>query len=154
MQGQPALRMIALMKTKRTTPQMKKKPGCTEYPQKKKKKNRKKNQSKQTNRANRKVEQNGTIATDQTDAQKVLTEIRELLQPLVNQINSQASNDSGKITQQEGAAPTGRRRFQCYGCKQTGHILRDCPDRSGKLGNVQINKATQPQGQRGQGHLN
>ena len=111
-------------------------------------------QSKQTNTANRKVEQNGTIATDQTDALKVLTETRELLQALVNQINSQANSDSGKITQQEGAAPTGRRMFQCYGCKQTGHILRDCPDRSGKLGNVQINEATQPQGQQGKDHLN
>ena len=113
MQGDPALRMTALMKTKRTTPQMKKKPGCTDYPQEQ----QKKTQSKQTNRANRNVEQNGTIATDQTDALKVLTETRELYQTLVNQINSQASSDSSKITQQEGAAQTGRRRFQYYGCK-------------------------------------
>ena len=45
-----------------------------------------------------KLEQNGTVATDQTDALKVLTETRELLQALVNQINSQTSSDSGKCS--------------------------------------------------------
>ena len=88
-------------------------------------------QSNKTNTTSQQREQVSSGATE-PNSMKVLT---ELVQTLVSQLNNQPSTSEGKKTQPQGNGGfVGRRKIQCYGCEEFGHIKRDCP-KSDKSGN-------------------
>ena len=89
-----------------------------------------KTQSKKTTSACQKEGQGSPTSTVQNDSMKVLTETRDLVQSLVSHLRNQF--EGKKKQSHETAGFSGRKKVQCFGCKEFGHIVRDCPktDRS------------------------
>ena len=109
-------------------------------------------ESKKTNRSGQQVEQAGRNATGENDSMEVLTETRDLVQTLVSHLQDQANSNAGKKSQQQENAGFSRRgKVQCYGCREFGHIAKDCPSKSDRTGsntrNVRRNVPSQHQGQ-------
>ena len=89
---------------------------------------------------------------------KVLQETRDLVQASVSQLKGQGTNDTGiRIPQENAGFLGGRRKVQCYGCREMGHIIRDYPKRPGKSGdgngNAKRDEGLQ-QGHQQKSHLN
>ena len=81
-----------------------------------------------------------------------------MVQALVNQLKGQGMNDAGmRIQQGNRGFSGGRRSVQCYGCREIGHIIRDCPKKLSRPGNSNRN-ATREEGlqpcQQQKSHLN
>ena len=87
-------------------------------------------QSKKLSRTGQPTEQAETKVNAPEDSMKVLTETRDLIQTLVTQIKEQSQTD--KKAPQGNTPQAGKKRFVCYGCQQPNHILRDCPNRTGR----------------------
>ena len=84
-----------------------------------------------------------------------------MVQALVSQLKRQGMNDASMRIQQGNKGFSGERRsVQFYGCREIGHILRDCPKKrsrpSNSNGNAQREEGIQ-QGYRkvsNKSHLN
>ena len=88
-------------------------------------------QARKTNKTDQQIQQANTATTEKNDSMMVLT---DLIQTLVSQLKNQSSTTDRKPNQQQGKAGfSGRNKIQCYGCKEFGHIIRDCP-KSDRLG--------------------
>ena len=109
-------------------------------------------------RTGQQTDQTHGKSTEQADSMKVLQETRDLVQALVSQLKGQGANNAGiRFLQENAGFLGGRRKVQCYGCREMGHIIRDCPKRPGKSGDSYGNAKREEglqQGQQQKSHLN
>ena len=106
-------------------------------------------QSRKLSRTGQPTERTETKVNSPEDSMKVLTETRDLIQTLVTQIKEQSQTD--KKAPQGNTPQAGKKRFVCYGCQQPNHILRDCPNRTGRSAvNTRPARANEAPQRRGQ----
>ena len=106
-------------------------------------------QSRKLSRTGQPTERTETKVNSPEDSMKVLTETRDLIQTLVTQIKEQSQTD--KKAPQGNTPQAGKKRFVCYGCQQPNHILRECPNRTGRSAvNTRPARANEAPQRRGQ----
>ena len=109
-------------------------------------------------RAGQQTEEAQVKTTEQVDSIKVLQETRDMIQALVSQLKGQGMNDACmRIQQGNRGFLGGRQSVQCYGCREIGHIIRDCPKKPSRPGDSNGNSKREEglqQGQRQKSHLN
>ena len=72
------------------------------------------------------------VAESPKDAIKILTETRELMQRLMTQVNNIANRNQNTQIPQQRTSQMPRRGIVCYGCNESGHVVRECPHKTNK----------------------
>ncbi|MEW8546416.1 MAG: hypothetical protein AB2693_23100, partial [Candidatus Thiodiazotropha sp.] len=74
------------------------------------------------------------------ESMKVLTEAKDMMQSLMNQMQEIVKASNTTSTQKQEPKSFRGRNIVCYGCSQLGHVIRECPQRNDKA------KVNRPQG--------
>lgn len=85
---------------------------------------------KKPQRGERKTEAIASNPVPQPESLKVLSETKELIQALANQISELKKTAERAPDKQPATQPVSGGGILCYGCRQRGHIVKDCPLRS------------------------
>lgn len=78
------------------------------------------------------AENTESVAESPKDTMKILTETRELMQSLMTQVTNIANRNQNTQIPQQRTSQIPRRGIVCYGCNESGHVVRECPHKTNK----------------------
>ncbi|MCG7879269.1 MAG: retrotransposon gag domain-containing protein, partial [Candidatus Thiodiazotropha endolucinida] len=98
-------------------------------------------QKKKAERTDQKRDSGNLKSDTEKESLKVLTEAKDMMTSLMNQMQEIVKSTNTAPTQQQEQKPFRGRNIVCYGCSQMGNVIRDCPQRNDKY------RGNRPQGQ-------